>query len=137
VSGAVPAGTSTSLVRVEEHRGSCVKADLHVEAPVVRLHAMLGGPLEVSTVLGEDRDRHGRGRLAARDVLRLRGDGMPQLGLEAPRRPPVTSRLWSPRLTDEQRAVIAELAAAGRRRARTRSRSELLRAAEAALGGDG
>jgi molecular chaperone DnaJ len=110
-----PAGDLYVVVSVDEHqRFARDGADLHVEVPISVFSAMLGGQLELSTVLGENRTLAIEPGAQPGDVLRLRGDGMPQL--ESKRRGDLHVHLKvvvPRRLTDEQRRLIAEVSAAG------------------------
>ena len=110
-----PAGDLYVVVAVDEHERFVREgADLHVEVPVSVFHAMLGGALEVSTVLGENRTVMVDPGSQPGDVLRLRGDGMPHLDSKRRGDLHVHLRVMVPRrLTDEQRRLIAEIAAAG------------------------
>jgi molecular chaperone DnaJ len=110
-----PAGDLYVVVAVDEHERFVREgADLHVEVPVSVFHAMLGGALEVSTVLGESRTVTVDPGSQPGDVLRLRGDGMPHLDSKRRGDLHVHLRVVVPRrLTDEQRRMIAEIAAAG------------------------
>jgi len=134
-----PAGDLYVVVAVGEHpRFVREGADLHVEAPVSVFHAMLGGPLEVSTVLGEDRTVTVEAGSQPGDVLRLRGDGMPQLDSKRRGDLHVHLKVVVPRrLTDEQRAVIAELAAAGGDELDQEPQRSFFERLKRALGGDG
>jgi molecular chaperone DnaJ len=110
-----PAGDLYVVVSVDEHQRFVRDgADLHVEVPISVFSAMLGGQLEVSTVLGESRTVAIEPGAQPGDVLRLRGDGMPQL--ESKRRGDLHLHLRvvvPRRLTDDQRRLIAEVAAVG------------------------
>lgn len=110
-----PAGDLYVVVSVDEHQRFVRDgADLHVEVPISVFHAMLGGQLEVFTVLGESRIVAIEPGAQPGDVLRLRGDGMPQL--ESKRRGDLHVHLKvvvPRRVSDEQRRLIAEAAAAG------------------------
>jgi molecular chaperone DnaJ len=110
-----PAGDLYVVVSVDEHQRFVRDgADLHVEVPISVFSAMLGGQLEVSTVLGESRTVPIEPGAQPGDVLRLRGDGMPQL--ESKRRGDLHVHLKvvvPRRLSDEQRRLIAEVAVAG------------------------
>lgn len=103
------------VMAVQEHQDFVREgADLHVERPVSVFHAMLGGPLKVTTVLGEERtldvlpgSQHG-------DTLRLRGDGMPHLDSSRRGDLYVHLKVVVPRrLTPEQSRLIAEAAEVG------------------------
>jgi molecular chaperone DnaJ len=110
-----PAGDLHVVISVDEHeRFVRDGSDLHVEVPISVFSAMLGGQLEVSTVLGASRAVAIEPGAQPGDVLRLRGDGMPQL--ESKRRGDLHVHLKvvvPRRLSDEQRRLIAEVAAAG------------------------
>ena len=110
-----PTGDLYVVVSVEEHPSFVREgADLHVEVPVSVFHAMLGGPLEVSTVLGESRTVDIEPGAQPGGVLRLRGDGMPHLDSKRRGDLHVHLKVVVPRrLSDEQRRLIAEVAAAG------------------------
>ena len=110
-----PTGDLYVVVSVEEHPSFVREGtDLRVEVPVSVFHAMLGGPLEVSTVLGESRTVDIEPGAQPGDVLRLRGDGMPHLDSKRRGDLHVHLKVVVPRrLSDEQRRLIAEVAAAG------------------------
>ncbi|HQP44428.1 MAG TPA: molecular chaperone DnaJ [Thermoanaerobaculales bacterium] len=110
-----PTGDLYVVVSVEEHpRFVRDGANLHVEAAVSAFHAMLGGPLEVSTVLGESRTIDIAPGAQPGEVVRLRGDGMPHLDSKRRGDLHVHLKVVVPRrLSDEQRRLIAEVAAAG------------------------
>lgn len=133
-----PAGDLHVVVSVDEHeRFVRDGSDLHVEVPISVFSAMLGGQLEVSTVLGESRAVAIEPGAQPGDVLRLRGDGMPQL--ESKRRGDLRVHLKvvvPRRLSDEQRRLIAEVAAAGGDGLEQEPQRGLFDRLKRALGGD-
>jgi molecular chaperone DnaJ len=133
-----PAGDLYVVVAVEEHpRFVREGADLHIEAPVSVFHAMLGGPLEVHTVLGESRTVTIEAGSQPGDVLRLRGDGMPHLDSKRRGDLHVHLKVVVPRrLTDEQRRLITEIAAGGGGEIDSEPQRGFFERLKRALGGD-
>jgi molecular chaperone DnaJ len=110
-----PTGDLYVVMVVQEHEVFAREgADLHVERPVSVFQAMLGGPLEITTVLGEQRTLEVQPGSQPGEVLRLRGDGMPHLDSSRRGDLYVHLKVVVPRrLTPDQRRLLEEAAAAG------------------------
>jgi molecular chaperone DnaJ len=110
-----PPGDLYVVIAVQDHQTFARDGtDLHVELPVSVFHAMLGGPLEVPTVMGEKRTLEVQPGSQPGEVLRLRGDGMPHLDSNRRGDLYVHLKVVVPRrLTADQRRLIGDAAAAG------------------------
>jgi molecular chaperone DnaJ len=107
-----PPGDLYAVLEVDEHdRFVREGADLHVEQPVSAFQAMLGGTLIVETILSDERELRLEAGSQPGDVIRLRGDGMPQL--DSRRRGDLLVHLKvivPKKLSAEQRELIIEAA---------------------------
>jgi molecular chaperone DnaJ len=86
-------------------------ADLHLEVPVSVFRAMLGGPVRIADITGEELEVDVKAGSQPDDVVRLRGAGMPQVN--GHRRGDLYAHLKVvvPRkLSPEQRAAIEQAA---------------------------
>ena len=110
-----PPGDLFVVISVQEHEVfQRDGADLHAAAPLSVYRAMLGGPLEVTTIGGEKRTLEVEPGSQPGDVLRLRGDGMPHLDSSRRGDLYVHLKVVVPRrLTPEQRRLIGEAAEVG------------------------
>lgn len=110
-----PAGDLYVVMAVVEHETFVREGtDLHVQIPVSVFQVMLGGTVKVDTVLGESREVEIQAGAQPGDVIRLRGEGMPQV--ESSRRGDLFVHLnvvVPRRLTSEQRQLIADAAQHG------------------------
>jgi len=89
-------------------------ADLHVERPISVFQAMLGGEIDVPTILDEIENIEVNPGTQPGEVVRLRGAGMPQLNSSRRGDLYVHYRVVVPkRLDSEQRRLIAEAANLG------------------------
>jgi len=110
-----PAGDLYVVMAVADH-DSFVRegADLHMEMPVSVFQAMLGDSVDVDTILGESRAVEIQAGAQPGDVVRLRGEGMPQVNSNRRGDLYVHFNVVVPRrLTSEQRQLITEAAGHG------------------------
>jgi molecular chaperone DnaJ len=110
-----PPGDLFVVLAVDQHdRFVREGADLHVEQPISVFRAMLGGSLEVETILAEKRELRVEAGSQPGDVIRLRGDGMPQLDTTRSGDLHVHLQVVIPKkLSAEQRQLIADAAEHG------------------------
>ena len=107
-----PAGDLYVIMSVHPHELFVREgADLHLEVPVSVFRAILGGPVKVATVLGEEREVDVKAGSQPGDVVRLRGMGMPQLNGHRRGDLLVHLKVLVPRkLSAEQRAAVERAA---------------------------
>jgi molecular chaperone DnaJ len=110
-----PPGDLFVVLAVDEHaRFVRDGADLHVEEPISVFQAMLGGTIRIETVLAEEREVRVEAGTQPGDVVRLRGDGMPQLDSHRSGDLHVHLRVVVPKkLSSEQRRLIEDAAKHG------------------------
>jgi molecular chaperone DnaJ len=110
-----PPGDLYVVMAVAEHESFVREgSDLHMELPISVFQAMLGASLEVTTILGDDHRVDVPAGTQPGDVVRLRGEGMPQVN--SGRRGDLIVHLdvvVPRRLTSEQRELIEEAAGHG------------------------
>jgi molecular chaperone DnaJ len=110
-----PAGDLYVVMAVADHETFVREdADLHMEKPVSVFQAMLGGTVDVETILGETHEVEIRAGAQPGDVVRLRGGGMPRVNSSQVVDLFVHLNGVGPRrLTPEQRDLVTEAAGHG------------------------
>lgn len=110
-----PPGDLYVVIAIDEHpQFQRSRSDLHVEVPISVFQAILGGEIQVRTILEEEKSVDIKEGTQPDEVIRLRGAGMPQLDSSRRGDLYVHYRVIVPRRLDsEQRRLVEEAAELG------------------------